>query len=383
MYYRLKAQGISGGSDWSNTVECTMVPFELVINVSENEVFSEEDFTLNWNDVDASSYTIEEATSSSFNNATSISVSGTIKSFNYYSETQQTYYYRVRAHSGDATSNWSNSVNIVITPPAPSAPVLSEPVVNSNNVTVSWDTVKYATSYTLEVAENSNFTDSNLFEIETTTSKTFSYNISESTTFYYRVKAFGLSGSSVWSNVIELNFIPQPPLVPVLTGPIDEVDSGDNYSLSWSDVGATSYFIEEATHDTFAGAESWEVTDTSKTFIHSVTEETRYYYRVKSANNAGESDWSNIITIDVVNNLLDDLGITMVSIPSGSFQMGSNDGKFYNSPVHKVTLNGFEMSMTEITQEQYKTILEIIPSHFTSEDNLPVEMVRCFDALKF
>ncbi|MFC1561009.1 SUMF1/EgtB/PvdO family nonheme iron enzyme [Candidatus Latescibacterota bacterium] len=73
----------------------------------------------------------------------------------------------------------------------------------------------------------------------------------------------------------------------------------------------------------------------------------------------------------------------MVSIPAGNFQMGSTTGEAYEQPVHTVTLSAFEMSTTEITQGQYTAIMGSNPSYFTGDDNLPVEMVDWYDAVKF
>lgn len=44
----------------------------------------------------------------------------------------------------------------------------------------------------------------------------------------------------------------------------------------------------------------------------------------------------------------------MVAIPAGSFQMGSNDGDSDEKPVHQVSVNGFVMSKTEITNRQFR-----------------------------
>ncbi|OQB08560.1 MAG: Serine/threonine-protein kinase pkn1 [Deltaproteobacteria bacterium ADurb.Bin207] len=43
----------------------------------------------------------------------------------------------------------------------------------------------------------------------------------------------------------------------------------------------------------------------------------------------------------------------MVSIPGGSFDMGSNSGDPAESPVHRVTVRGFCMDVTEVTVEAY------------------------------
>lgn len=88
-------------------------------------------------------------------------------------------------------------------------------------------------------------------------------------------------------------------------------------------------------------------------------------------------------------------GITMLSLPAGSFQMGhdyKNDpslsGKvnvYYSDeqPVHTVTLSAFQMSVTEITQGQYTSMTGKNPSTFTGNGNLPVTNLGATEALKF
>jgi len=84
----------------------------------------------------------------------------------------------------------------------------------------------------------------------------------------------------------------------------------------------------------------------------------------------------------------------MVSIPTGSFLMGyryvfnpanTKVNKYCpdEQPVHKVTLNAFQISSTVITQGQYKAITGENPSTFTGDDNLPVTNVSADNALKF
>jgi len=52
-------------------------------------------------------------------------------------------------------------------------------------------------------------------------------------------------------------------------------------------------------------------------------------------------------------------GLNHVTIPGGTFQMGDveNEGEEDEKPVHTVTLDGFEMSTTEITNAQYAAYL--------------------------
>ncbi len=51
-------------------------------------------------------------------------------------------------------------------------------------------------------------------------------------------------------------------------------------------------------------------------------------------------------------------GIDFVSIPEGTFQMGSNDGEKNERPIHTVTVSAFEMSMTEITVGQFRRFVQ-------------------------
>ncbi len=75
----------------------------------------------------------------------------------------------------------------------------------------------------------------------------------------------------------------------------------------------------------------------------------------------------------------------MISIPAGTFQMGdlSGEGNEQERPVHQVTLSAFEMGRTEVTQGQYQLLMGSNPSYFSGSNNLPVEKVEWYDAVRF
>ncbi len=75
--------------------------------------------------------------------------------------------------------------------------------------------------------------------------------------------------------------------------------------------------------------------------------------------------------------------LRMINIPGGIFIMGSENGGSDEKPVNTITLSGFEMSSTEITQAQYNNIMGNNPSYFKLDDNCPVEKVPCKDAITF
>jgi formylglycine-generating enzyme required for sulfatase activity len=76
--------------------------------------------------------------------------------------------------------------------------------------------------------------------------------------------------------------------------------------------------------------------------------------------------------------------ISMVSIPAGTFTMGSNSvADIGAAPPHQVTLAAFTMASTEITQELFMQVMGVNPSHFSGDDSLPVEKTTWFDAILF
>ena len=83
-----------------------------------------------------------------------------------------------------------------------------------------------------------------------------------------------------------------------------------------------------------------------------------------------------------INEVIHFQGLGMVWVPAGSFQMGVED--IYNaSPMHKVTLQAFWMSATQITQALYLCMMGTNPSQFTGKINRPVEMINWYDAVRF
>ncbi len=80
-----------------------------------------------------------------------------------------------------------------------------------------------------------------------------------------------------------------------------------------------------------------------------------------------------LVKLSIVKEIAD----AMVTIPAGSFMMGSMEGKYKFGPVHQVTFRQpFAMSKFEVTQGQWKSIMGNNPSEFAScGDNCPVEHI--------
>jgi formylglycine-generating enzyme required for sulfatase activity len=74
-----------------------------------------------------------------------------------------------------------------------------------------------------------------------------------------------------------------------------------------------------------------------------------------------------------------------VLIQGGSFTMGSPASEFLrekDETQHTVTVNDFYMARHEVTQREYRELMETSPSEFEGDD-LPVENVSWFDAVAY
>ena len=79
-----------------------------------------------------------------------------------------------------------------------------------------------------------------------------------------------------------------------------------------------------------------------------------------------------------------DLQMTFVLVPAGSFDMGSESGDEDERPVHSMRIDEpFYIAQFEVTQAQWFSVMENDPSQFTDDDNRPVENVSWNDAQAF
>ena len=104
------------------------------------------------------------------------------------------------------------------------------------------------------------------------------------------------------------------------------------------------------------------------------------YYKVWDNDGAASLEVSEELTINPTGSL------DMVSIPAGSFLMGSpSDETGHDSgegPQRTVNISAFKMSQTQVTQMQWEDIMGWNDSSFIGDER-PVECVTWFDCLRF
>ena len=80
---------------------------------------------------------------------------------------------------------------------------------------------------------------------------------------------------------------------------------------------------------------------------------------------------------------LDKVGFDFAEIPAGTFLMGSKSGQVSERPPHTVQITkAFEISTTEVTQQQWTWLMETNPSQFRGEKR-PVDSVTLYEAEQF
>lgn len=220
-------------------------------------------------------------------------------SYGRYSATSGNFYVVTAVDRYSNESSMSNVLELSLPDQVPVAPALVSPAdKDASQVTsavLKWTSVSApaAESYLVQVAKDSTFNTivANAYEMKSTT-YTFK-GITTGQKYYWRVKSAGMGGSSQFSKAY--SFESGIPLPPTLASP--QHTAGEipvNATLKWfKQDKATSYQVQVGTQSTMTSNIIFDsvVNDTMVTLTGLVNNKI-YYWRVKSKNTLGISDWS-------------------------------------------------------------------------------------------
>jgi hypothetical protein len=308
-YWRVRGENVNGYSPWSTvwnfTTESTVLVQPTLTSPENESIITGSSATFLWNPVfGANGYTLQVSIDNTFTTATSTfntanttyGLSGLQYNLNYY--------WRVRAYDGSSEGPWSAVWSFSAIEPTLDAPTLSLPLNESSGiavegVTLQWNTVTNANTYTLQVSTESTF-GTFMYNGSTSASSQLIESLTCETTYYWRVRASNSQVTSAWSQMWQFTTedCPIEPLdAPLLASPSNQLLNVDNSSISfvWNTVSnAVNYTIEISEGNEFANLEFNSTTPSTTVEVTSLDCNTTYYWRVKAINSETESEWSEV-----------------------------------------------------------------------------------------
>lgn len=313
-YWRVSAVNASGASDWASSTFVTPNPPPAPLLVSPADKALVTDYTprLDWGDVTVptgttfSHYQIQVATNDNFISP----VQDATTTLSAYTVPVRllpntVYYWHVRAantlgHYGA----WSvtRSLRTAIRPPVLLLPANGTTLLN-RRPRFDWRNAVGANGYTLQVSKYSNFAVLMVNAPATVSVFNMPGDLPANTTLYWRVRANGVNGPSLWSKVWRFR-TGNPPSTPALTSPrnaaiLDDLTPLLTWRASTVPAGTTfdHYQIQIATDSTFASplldGTAATLSPAEFTLTSPLAANTKYYWRVRAFNAKGEfSAWS-------------------------------------------------------------------------------------------
>ncbi len=309
-YYRVRAYNLSTVSGNSLAVSATTLPYSLPSpNATAATLVATNSFLANWNGVPtALGYRIDISTNINFTTFISGGQDMNVGPFAFAFLTNlmpnTTYYYRVRSYDNTATSPPSKTIAVTTVPTILSPPVAAAATsITASGFTANWSGVTGANGYRLDVATDTTFTAyvagyQNLDAGNVLNQAVVGLNAS--TTYYYRVRAYGALGTSTNSGTISVTTSAPAPPAPVANAATSI--AATSFIANWSPaISSTSYNLDVSTGSNFTsfvtGYQNLNVGNALSKTVTGLAASTTYYYRVRAANGGGASTNSATISL--------------------------------------------------------------------------------------
>jgi hypothetical protein len=216
------------------------------------------------------------------------------------------YFYRVRAYNDDGVSAYTNTLKI-ITPNPPRSP--TNLILKSETKTsVSFEWTDNSDNEAGFYIERSVSTPGQFVRIDTLKADTKEFtdqNLKNSTSYYYRLAAFNIEGSSAYSDTLVAHTYPM--ILPAAPSAL-EIDSITPFSVTivWNDNSSneTGFQIQRADQSS-AFANIANITSGIALYYDTdLQQNSVYYYRVRAYNSDGYSVFTDTLTIQTPENII-------------------------------------------------------------------------------
>jgi titin len=299
--YRVRAFNAGGNSGYSNAATATTLPnppaapSNLVATAVSNKRID-----LAWQDnaSDEIGFKIERKAGSGGSFAVIDSVNANVTNYssaNLIGGTQ--YFYRVRAFNAGGASAYTNEANAQTLPDVPAAPSnLTATAASNDQINLAWtDNSSNEDGFKIEIKIGTFGSYSEIAEVNANTTTYASTGLEAGIPYFYRVRAFNLTGNSSYSNEANAQTLPDPPIAP--SNLSATTISNTQINLSWNDnssnedgfkierkLGAAATYTEIVT----VGA------NTTSYASLGLAPNSSYSYRVRAINAGGTSAYSNV-----------------------------------------------------------------------------------------
>jgi outer membrane protein assembly factor BamB len=329
-YWRVNAKNVGGTSQYSNVWKFVTIlatptlvsPANLSNNVSIQP-------TLSWNTVSgATTYRLQVATDSLFislvvNDSTLTATSKQVGPLIY----STAYYWRVNATNSNGSSLFSTVFRFTAIIQAPSIPALLNPADGSSgrptSLTLQWSPAARAEKYHLQVTTDTTliafslvnqgdgkqkyrakaYAEVTSFIVNDSTLTGTSYALSSltnNTTYYWKVSANNINGTSGYSTTWRFTTILA---TPVLQLPANNATNTSVIPvLSWSPIsGTTIYQLQVSADSTFATlAVNDSSITTNSTQVGPLSYSTKYFWRMRARNTLSNSAYSSTFSFTTI-----------------------------------------------------------------------------------
>jgi len=185
-------------------------------------------------------------------------------------------------YENNTLGEWSEEVSFMGLPEIPEIPVINEINTTEFSVELTWDNVKSAQGYEIEIDGNKT--------VKAYINKYFDSDISPKTTKSYRIRSYNESGKSNWSEITYATTNEPLPGAPVnILCKTAVATSGSAISIKWNAVNeAISYEITDSDNNIYTS-------ENSETVIEGLKSGALYQFKVRALTNAGQGPWSSVV----------------------------------------------------------------------------------------
>ena len=305
-WFRVRAFNSSDVSGYSNNASATTFVLPGTPNNLAGQAISSSRIDLSWvdNASNETSYLLERAPDNAGSPGTFAQSASLPAGSTAYSNTglnaNTRYWYRIRAANATDSSAYSAQLSISSLQGLVAPTSLAAAVISAAQINLSWtDNTTSETAYTVERAPDNAGAAGTYAAIATLAANSTSYSdatLTQNTRYWYRVRASNALDISPYSNQVSGTTPLLPPAPP--TGLQANGSSASRVDLSWTDNASTetSYLIEQAPDNAGSAGTFSQIGSVGANVVtfssNGLAPSTRYWYRVRASNAAGNSAYS-------------------------------------------------------------------------------------------